>query len=139
MPEASVRGVVRRLVIPTLPLLVQLKRNWKVSVAALAHRLHALGLISEWGYRGVNVELSRYGRRREPEGIEERETSQVFEKVFRSLKQEGIPKARVAQDLGLHVSDLETLTFGLTRLAGSRRSAGSPEAVARRASMKLVR
>ena len=141
MPEESIRSVVRKLIIPTMPQLIQLKRNWKVSVAALARRLHTLGLLSEWSYRGVNVELSRYGRSREPAGIKERETSQVFEKVFRSLKQRGISKSSVAQDLGLHLGDFELLIFGLSPMTRSRGrgSCGDREAVARRARMKLVR
>ena len=141
MPEESIRSLVRRPWLPTMPQLIQLKHNWKVSVAALARRLHALGLLSEWSYRGVNVELSRYGRSREPGGIDERETSQVFEQVFRALKQRGIPKSSVARDLGLHVGDLEVLIFGLSPMTRSRGrgSCGDREAVARRARMKLVR
>ena len=141
MPAASVRSVVPRLMAPTMAqLIIQLKLNWKVSVAALARRLYTLGLVSEWSYRGVNVQLSRYGRAREPGGIQERETSQVFEKVFRSLKASGFSKAHVAQKLGLHVGDLETLTFGLSPMGGSRaRGSGTPKAAAGRANMKLVR
>ena len=140
MPAASVRSVARRLIAPTMAQMIQLKLNWKVSVAALARRLYKLGLLSEWGYRGVNVQLSRYGRTREPGGIRERETSQVFEEVFRSLKETGISKACVAQDLGLHVGDLEMLTFGLSPVPGSRNrsSPDDPQVVARRAGMKLV-
>lgn len=140
MPAASVRSVVPRLTTTTISQLIQLKMNWKVSVAALARRLYTLGLISEWSYRGINVQLSRYGRAREPGGIQERETSQVFEKAFRSLKDGGLSKVRVAQELGLHVGDLEVLTFGLHSLAGSRTRNGvrNADAVANRASMKLV-
>ena len=141
MPAASVRSVVPRLMAPTVQQLIPLKPHWKVSVAALARRLHELKLMSEWSYRGVNVQLSRYGRRREPGGIEERETSQVFDKVFRELGQRGMSKAYVARELGLHVGDLETLTFGLSPIAGSPRQGkqGNPDAVARRARMKIVR
>ena len=141
MPAASVRSVVPRLMAPTMAQLIQLKLNWKVSVAALARRLYTLGLVSEWSYRGVNVQLSRYGRAREPGGIQERETSQVFEKVFRSLKTSGFSKAHVAHKLGLHVGDLETLTFGLSPMGESRArgATGTPKAAAGRAKMKLVR
>ncbi|MCY4598363.1 MAG: XRE family transcriptional regulator [Acidobacteria bacterium] len=140
MPEDSIRTLVRRPILPTMPQLIQLKRNWKVSVAALARRLHVLGLLSDWSYRGVNVELSRYGRSREPGGVTDRETSQVLDRVFSHLKQRGILKSSVAQDLGLHVADLELLIFGLSPMTRSRRrgSCGDREAVARRARMKLV-
>ena len=140
MPAASVRSVVPRMATTTIPQLIQLKMNWRVSVAALARRLYALGLISEWSYRGINVQLSRYGRTREPGGIQERETSQIFEKAFRSLKDSGVSKVRVARELGLHVGDVEVLTFGLHSMAGSRarNTVRHPAAVTNRASMKLV-
>ena len=140
MPAASIRSVVPRMRAPTVPQLIQLKVNWKVSVAALARRLYTLGLMSEWSYRGVNVQLSRYGRAREPGAIQERETSQVFEKVFRSLRASGVSKAQIAQELDLHVGDLEMLTFGLNSVAGSRRrgTVGNPNAVATPTRMKLV-
>ena len=140
MPEESIRSVVRKRMVPTMPQLIALKRNWIVSVAALARRLRTLDLLSEWSYRGVNVQLSRYGRSREPGGIEQRETSQVFEKVFRSLKKRGVSKSSVAQDLDVHLGDLEALVFGLTAISRSRArgSCGDREAVARRARMKLV-
>ena len=141
MPAASVRSLVPRLIAPTMPQLIELKLNWRVSVAALARRLYTLNLLSEWSYRGVNVQLSRYGRTREPGGIEERETSQIFERVFRSLKETGMPKVRVAQELGLHVGDIETLVFGLKPIQGARRqgSSDNSEAVGRRGTLKLVR
>ena len=141
MPAASVRSVVPRLMAPSMAQLIQLKLNWKVSVAALARRLYTLDLLSEWSYRGVNVQLSRHGRTHEPGGIKERETSQVFDKVFRSLKESGISKVHVAQEMGLHVGDLETLIFGLNPITGSQRRglSDNPEVVARRTGMKLVR
>ena len=85
--------------------------------------------------------MARNGRTHEPGGIKERETSQVLDKVFRSLRESGVSKAHVAQELGLHVGDLETLIFGLNPMAGSQRRglSDNPEAVARRAEMKLVR
>ena len=44
--------------------IVQAKRTWKVAVMALAHRLHELGLLTEWGYHTACVQLSRLGYRR---------------------------------------------------------------------------
>jgi Zn-dependent peptidase ImmA (M78 family) len=113
MPEASVRSAVPRLNAPSLQMLAQLKLKWRVSLAALAHRLYTLDLISEWSYRSVFIELSKRGRANEPYGIE-RETSQVLAKVFGSLKETGTTKADVARQLALYTSDLDALIFGLS-------------------------
>ena len=141
MPERSVRSAVPRLIAPSMATIIQLKQNWKVSAAALAHRLYSLGLLSEWSYRGVNVELSRRGRTVEPQGLKDRETSQVFEKVFRSLRESGVSRSDVARQLDLHVSDIDALIYGLSPTAVQRdgRSVHDPEAAERRAQIKLVR
>ena len=53
----------------------------------------------------------------------------------------GIGTRRECSGLGLHVGELETLIFGLSSIAGSPRRGkqGTPDAVARRARMKIVR
>ena len=47
MPRGSVHPVAPRF--PTFDILVSLKRRWGVSVAALAYRLHNLGLVDGTG------------------------------------------------------------------------------------------
>lgn len=112
MPRGSVLANAPRF--PTVPGLVKLKRQWGVSVAALAHRLHQVGLLSEWQYRTLYVEISKRGyRTREPEPMG-RETSQILTKVFAELRAEGVGKAVPAQELGLSVRELDRLMFGLT-------------------------
>jgi Zn-dependent peptidase ImmA (M78 family) len=139
MPEASVRSLVQRLITPTLAELAQLKMHWRVSVGALAHRLYGLGLITEWTYRGLFVQLSRYGRAREPNGIE-RETSQVFGKVFGSLRQTGTSKADVARALNLYTEDIEALVFGLcTGPVSEGRRVPDAAAARRRLDFKLYK
>jgi len=139
MPEASIRSIVPRLDAPSLQTLAALKLNWRVSLAALAHRLHTLGLMSEWSYRGVFIELSKRGRSREPNGIE-RETSQVFTKVFSSLKGSGTTKADVAKELGLYTDDLDALIFGLSMTPVTEgRRVPDVTAAARRRQLKLHR
>jgi Zn-dependent peptidase ImmA (M78 family)/DNA-binding XRE family transcriptional regulator len=129
MPEGSVRAAVPRLIAPSFQQLAHLKSHWRVSLAAFAHRLHSLGLLSEWSYRGVFIQLSKYGRSREPLGIE-RETSQVFAKVFGSLKTSGITKADAARRLDLYTEDIDALIFGLsiTPVAESTRSRPNAQA-----------
>ncbi|MFE1802397.1 helix-turn-helix domain-containing protein [Streptomyces sp. NPDC059517] len=94
--------------------ILQAKRRWKVAAMALAHRLHELGLTTEWQYRSHCVELSRLGyRKAEPRSGVARETSQVLGKVFTALRDEGTRRADVARDLHLRPADLNDLIFGL--------------------------
>src|SRR5713226_6350321 len=78
---------------PSLPNLLQGKRPWNVSVAAFAHRLHTVGLMTDWQYRMTCVELSTRGfRKNEPSSSGVRETSQVWSKVFAALREDGVTK-----------------------------------------------
>jgi len=138
MPKSSVLGVAPRLNVVSIGQLAQLKQNWGVSVAALARRLNELELLSDWSYRGVCIELSRQGKEREPNPIP-RETSQVFEKVF-GVKDTGITKSSVAEQLKLYSEDIDALTFGLTTINvfSSGRTAPSSEADAMRKRFRVV-
>jgi Zn-dependent peptidase ImmA (M78 family)/DNA-binding XRE family transcriptional regulator len=114
MPRASVLAVSRRN--PSVAELLELKTNWNVSVAAMAYRLHALGMITEWHYRTLCIEMAQRGYRKvEPNPIT-RETSQVLYKVFTALRSEGVTRADVARELRIHVADLEALVFGLVMI-----------------------
>jgi Zn-dependent peptidase ImmA (M78 family)/DNA-binding XRE family transcriptional regulator len=138
MPTESVKSVVPRLVGASIPQLTQLKRNWGVSVAALAHRLYHLDLLTEWSYRGVCIELSKYGRTREPNGME-RETSLVLAKVFALLKETGTTRADVAKKLDLYTEDVDALIFGLslTALPENGHASRDAAAVERRRQFKV--
>jgi Zn-dependent peptidase ImmA (M78 family) len=119
--------------------LVRLKTNWNVSVAALAHRLHDVGLVSEWIYRSMCIEIAQRGyRTNEPNGIE-RETSQLLDKVFRSLRDEDITRAALARMLHIPQAELESLVFGLvlSSLDGGRAN-DEPTRARGRAHLKLV-
>ncbi len=116
MPRTNLLAMTPR--IPTFTKLVEIKRVWRVSLAALVHRLHRLGLLNEWQYRNLCIELSRNGfRDRELHGITERETSQVLAKAFDELRANGMSRADVARALHLPSSELEGLVFGLTMSA----------------------
>lgn len=111
MPAAGVLPTAPRF--PSLQDLVKAKRPWKVSVAAIAYRLHALGALTDWHYRTLAVEISKRGyRTKEPHGIQ-RETSQILNKVFGALRREGIGKAEIARELHIYPPDLDALVFGL--------------------------
>jgi Zn-dependent peptidase ImmA (M78 family)/DNA-binding XRE family transcriptional regulator len=111
MPRASLLAHAPRT--PTLPAVIRLKQNWMVSLAALVHRLRSLDLISEWHYRTLCVELSVQGyRKNEPNGIP-RETSQVLNKVFAALREDGISRSDVARAVHISSDELESFIFGL--------------------------
>lgn len=97
----------------TLPGIVQHKKYWAVSVAALNYRLHALGMTSDWTYRTLCIQLAEAGyRTQEPNGCIH-EKSIVLEKVFSALREEGITKAAVAEELLIPAEEINALTFGL--------------------------
>lgn len=125
MPAASVRAYAPRFA--TLDQLIELKKTWGVSVGALTYRLHRLGLLSDWHYRKLYIEISKRGyRKAEPkEGV--RETSQVLQKVFAVLRTEGVTKNAIAEALSVHPADVDELVFGLafTSLEGSQSTPGT--------------
>ena len=126
MPRASVLAHAPRMA--TLRNLIQLKKQWIVSVAALAYRLHALGLVTDWHYRTLCIEIGQNGyRRKEPEGAP-RERSQILATVFAALREEGVGKAAVAEQLQIDVDELDKLVFGLmiTSLSGGTASGRGP-------------
>lgn len=111
MPRGSVLSLAPRFV--TLPVLVQLKRHWIVSVAALNYRLHELELTSDWQYRTLCIQIAQAGyRSREPEEAP-RETSQVFAKVFAALHEDGVGRGNVAREIQILPAELDQLLMGL--------------------------
>ena len=110
MPRASVLANAPPLA--TVNQLIKLKKVWNVSVAALIYRLHMVEVLSDWHYRTLFKQIAPF-RKQEPEEAQ-RETSQLFEKVFRALREEGISKGVIADDLHVHREEIEQLVFGLT-------------------------
>lgn len=140
MPKESIIGIVPRLTGPSFNNMSQLKRNWGVSMAALAMRLNQLGLLPDWSYRGICIELSKFGRTREPNPIIEREASTVLAKVFASLKETGTTKADVAKQLDLYTEDLDSLVFGLggvMAVSDGGKSNPNADAIVRRSQFKV--
>jgi Zn-dependent peptidase ImmA (M78 family) len=107
-----------------------------VSLAALTYRLHKLGLLTDWHYRKLYIEISSRGyRKSEPDGTP-REVSQVLHKVFNALREEKVTKHNVATALHVHAEDIDELVFGLalTALEGGRAGTG----VGRRPKLSVV-
>lgn len=111
MPKADLLAVLPR--VNHLGQLIQAKKRWKVSLAALVYRLHKLGVISDWKNRDYFIEIGRRGYRNcEPEGIE-RETSDVWRKVMTALWKEGVTQWNLAQDLFIPEGEVSGLLFGM--------------------------
>jgi Zn-dependent peptidase ImmA (M78 family)/DNA-binding XRE family transcriptional regulator len=138
MPPGAVLAARPRFA--TLEQLIHLKRTWRVSLSALAYRLHTVGALSDWHYRGLCIEISQRGfRKKEPEEAP-RETSQAFAKIFAALKEDGLSRSDVARELAVHPTELDQLTFGLMVQALSDGARESGQAGGRRpVVLKLVK
>lgn len=111
MPRESVLAEM-----PDSPFIDQIiygKRIWNVAALALTYRLHDLGMLSDWHYRTTCIELGRRGYKTSEPGGTARETSQLLNKVFRSLRVKGISKADIAHELNVYPDDLNEYVFGL--------------------------
>src|SRR5207244_12673319 len=115
------------------PVLVERKKIWLTSVSALNYRLHALGLLTDWQYRGLCIEIAKRGRDAEPNEVP-RETSLLLPKMLQSLYQDGITRSQIARELAIPTSELEKLIFGLA-IAGIK--GGRNEAPTGNMSVKL--
>lgn len=101
----------------TIKYLMKLKHYWGVSLAALAYRFNSLGLVSEWNYRSLCIEIAKSGyRTNEPEPMA-RETSQLLTKVLDILHSRKQGRHEIAESLNLSVDEINALTFQLTNLS----------------------
>lgn len=111
------------------------KKRWGVSAMALTHRLHELGIITDWLYASTCRRLSQLGYRNgepDPEPMR-RESSQVLDKAFALLRQRGFTSTAIAEELSIHPETLHELVFGLvlTPMAGGRDGGGRRASVLR--------
>jgi Zn-dependent peptidase ImmA (M78 family)/transcriptional regulator with XRE-family HTH domain len=133
MPRASVLAQIPRM--PSVDQVIEAKARWKVSAMALAHRLHEVGLSSDWHYRQLCVELSKRGyRRTEHNGIS-RESSQVLNKVLAALRADGIRPTAIARELDITTAELNNLVFGLVL---SAQDGGNTTTAPRRPALSIV-
>ena len=111
MPEADVKSSIGHVY--SASQIIKAKGRWKASAMALTTRLHSLGMLSDWSYRSIIIELGQRGfRRGEPNGVE-RETSTVLAKVLSALWKSGVTRTKIADDLYLPWEEIETLIFDL--------------------------
>lgn len=111
MPEADIKSSLGHIY--SASQIIKAKGRWKVSAMALATRLHGLGMLTDWNYRSILIELSKRGyRKAEPIGVK-RETSTLLAKVLGGLWQKGITTAKIAEEMNLPWEEVETLIFDL--------------------------
>ena len=111
MPQADLLASASR--VQTFSDLVKAKKRWGVSAAALNYALNKIGIIRDWQYKNNCIEISRFGRTREPEPIPH-ETSQIWAKVLTALWQRGITLGRIANDLHVPENELAKILFNVT-------------------------
>jgi hypothetical protein len=112
----------------TVPQIIEARRRWHVAAMNLAVRMAKLGLLTEWQARSSYIQLGQRGfHDGEPGGLE-RETSQIWDKVFTALRIEGMSRADIARELDVSLDDLNASVFGLVvpkKGAASRLSTGA--------------
>jgi Zn-dependent peptidase ImmA (M78 family)/DNA-binding XRE family transcriptional regulator len=115
MPEEDVRATIT-FSLNRVDDLIVYKKRWRVAAAALAYRARELGLMSDARSNSFYVEMSRRGwLKSEPQGIA-REQSHVWQEVMNGLRRNGWTKAKISDETGVPVTDLEALLFGLANM-----------------------
>jgi Zn-dependent peptidase ImmA (M78 family)/DNA-binding XRE family transcriptional regulator len=109
MPKADILGSLPRAT--RLQDLIQAKKRWRVSLAALNYRIHQLGITTDWKYRDFCIEIAKLGyNRNEPNEIE-REGSAVWQKVLKTLWAEKTTQEDIAKELSIPSSEVNGLLF----------------------------
>lgn len=115
MPKESV--IANQPPAYTIKYLMKLKHYWGVSLAATGYRYNSLGLVSEWSYRNICIEIAKRGyRTNEPEAMS-RETSQLLNKVLDLLQSHNQGRREIAESLNISIDEINALTFQLTALS----------------------
>jgi Zn-dependent peptidase ImmA (M78 family) len=110
MPRDDVLATIPFVTV--LKQLVKAKKRWGVSVAALAHRLHRLRVLSDWHYRTFCIQISRSFGNNEPDGLPP-ERSSVWQMILTDLWKEGVARHHIAAELGIPDREMENLLFGV--------------------------
>lgn len=111
MPKSALRAL--GFANSSIEALLKHKKTWNVSLAAFAYRLHDLGLITDWHYRTLYIEMQRRGWRKNEPMPSQNETSQVWQKVFTALRGINIGIADLARELLIPEDEIVKLVFGL--------------------------
>ncbi|GIW15658.1 MAG: transcriptional regulator [Tepidiforma sp.] len=124
---------------PRLSALIDAKARWGVSVAALAYRLHKVGMISDWHHEVLFREISIRGYRTDEPQPMRKEVSQLWERVYEVLrKDEGMSPGDIAAELAIPEADLRQMTFQLSPVGGAERPAWLPPEPDERVAPRIV-
>jgi Zn-dependent peptidase ImmA (M78 family) len=137
MPRSGTIARAPRYV--TVQNLIDRKKFWIVSVAALNHRLHELGITNDWQYRHLSAEISKRGYRTDEPATARRETSQLLSKVLNALRSDALSQRHIASSLNFPPTELEQLIFGLTMTSLEGGAKEGPSATDSGAELHLVR
>jgi len=118
--------------------IIQAKKIWNVSAMALAYRLQKTGILTEWLYRSICIELSTMGARTAEPNPSQRESSQVLHKVLGMARDQGRSLHAIARDLNLSADDLNPVLFGMAPVAISG-FADLPKRDMHKADLRLVK
>lgn len=96
------------------PHLIQLKRRWKSSLAAMVYRAHELGIYSEATYRRGFSQLNKRGWRTDEPEEPQMDRPALFRKAIEALESEGFGSYEEIgkRVLNLHPDDMKQLVDG---------------------------
>jgi Zn-dependent peptidase ImmA (M78 family)/DNA-binding XRE family transcriptional regulator len=112
--ESFLRECPRRLVWAHY---LELKKHWKVSLAALVRRARDLGVMSEDTYRRANVQLNQKGWKYSEPEEPMMEFPTILSQSINLLSQKGWTLPKISQHLYISETDLVTLTYADAKAA----------------------
>lgn len=136
MPRSEMLALAGRC--RTVADVMVIKKRWNVSAMALVYRLHRVGVLTEWLYRSMCIELSGQGQRTHERDSAEREGSLIMKKVFDALRVQGRGLRDIARDLRVPVEELHKLVFGLTAVSLGAANPSPTRTAQRRGHLSLV-
>lgn len=134
MPSDTIKAIGFN--IESLDAVLRLKERWMVSPGALTRRLKDTGMISEWTYRSICIEISQRGYRTSEPNDYPHETSKVWQKITESLRASGQTLQSVSDEIGIPYDELQKLVWGLVTVGIPSDSKAIQST--RRGSLKLV-
>jgi Zn-dependent peptidase ImmA (M78 family) len=111
MPKADVFSNISY--INSLRDIIRAKKRWGVSAAALLFRLNKAGMVSDWQYRTMVIQLNANWPQAEPEGLP-KEKSHIWQTILQELWRDGKTVSHIAAHLKVPSAEVGSLLFGLT-------------------------
>lgn len=96
-----------------LETLIEFKQKWRVSLAALAYRLHALERMTDWNYKMLCIRISKLGYKIQEPNETKRDEPAVLKQAFQTLRDQGWTLERISEALHMPVAEIQDLTFGV--------------------------